>query len=396
MTTTHFSGATPSTEGVMVKKIGWLLALALSPIAVSAQDSVSAGWAEFDHLTWRLRGHDLPPLVTTSPPGTPIGQSGVLGTPGASVLFGGNDPNDDWRHGIQIRAGFWLDECRTGGLEASAFSLSGVDSGAIFSSSGTPILSRPFINALTGRPAAERVAFPGDLAGRVSPHADADQLCGAGLHIRKIACEDCDSRLDVLFGYRYLRYGDSVTVTENLVVDPANAAGLPGGTTFRLADRFAAWNEFHGADVGLSGQMSWGSLVLSAYGSIALGETSRVGDVAGSTATAVPGFAATTAAGGLLALPSNIGTRRDTTFSIVPEVGIQVRFEVCPRVNIGVGCSALYWSDVARAGDLIDPVVNPARLPGAPGPVGPVRPIPLAPGSGLWVYGFDVGLSIGF
>src|SRR5262245_54300916 len=53
-------------------------------------------WVGADYLLWRVRGDSLPPLVTTSPPGTPADQAGVLSTPGTTVLFGGSAVNDDW------------------------------------------------------------------------------------------------------------------------------------------------------------------------------------------------------------------------------------------------------------------------------------------------------------
>ena len=36
-------------------------------------------WVSFEFLLWWRRGDDMPPLVTTSPVGTPVGSAGVLG-----------------------------------------------------------------------------------------------------------------------------------------------------------------------------------------------------------------------------------------------------------------------------------------------------------------------------
>ena len=33
------------------------------------------------YLAWTVKGDRIPPLVTTSPAGTPLGQAGVLGAP---------------------------------------------------------------------------------------------------------------------------------------------------------------------------------------------------------------------------------------------------------------------------------------------------------------------------
>jgi hypothetical protein len=57
---------------------------AYPPIAkapLRTPDPAGQFWAEIDYLGWTV-----PPLVTTSPAGTPLAQAGVLGAPGTSVL----------------------------------------------------------------------------------------------------------------------------------------------------------------------------------------------------------------------------------------------------------------------------------------------------------------------
>ena len=59
-------------------------------------------WITGEYLNWSAKGDKLPPLVTTSPPGTPLAQAGVLGAPGTSVLFGDESVNDRWRSGASV------------------------------------------------------------------------------------------------------------------------------------------------------------------------------------------------------------------------------------------------------------------------------------------------------
>ena len=58
-------------------------------------------------------GKPLPPLVTTSPAGTPQAEAGVLGEPNTQVLFGGNRVDDEARSGFRtslgVRLGHWFD-----------------------------------------------------------------------------------------------------------------------------------------------------------------------------------------------------------------------------------------------------------------------------------------------
>jgi hypothetical protein len=125
-------------------------------------------WAEAEYLLWWMKGATLPPLITTSPSGTPATQAGVLGAPGTAILFGGDRVNDDVRSGGRFTLGAWLDDCHTLGVEGDFFFLSSRGSGFDASSTGSPILARPFIDATTGQPNSQLIAFPGLLAGSIS------------------------------------------------------------------------------------------------------------------------------------------------------------------------------------------------------------------------------------
>src|SRR5215813_12025831 len=79
--------------------------LASSPAmaADSAADATASAanrfWVGAEYLRWTVKGDKLPALVTTSPPGTPTAEGGVLGFPGTAVLFGDSTVNDEWRSG---------------------------------------------------------------------------------------------------------------------------------------------------------------------------------------------------------------------------------------------------------------------------------------------------------
>ena len=68
-------------------------------------------WLRADYLMWWTNGTRLPPLVTTSPQGTPVSQAGVLGASGTTVLFGDTTVGDDMRSGFRTTFGMWLDDC---------------------------------------------------------------------------------------------------------------------------------------------------------------------------------------------------------------------------------------------------------------------------------------------
>ena len=86
-------------------------------------------WAEMEYLAWSVKGDRLPPLVTTSPAGTPPAQAGILGSPGTTVLFGDSSVNGGWRSGGRLRAGYWFDPQHRSGIEASFFGLERASAG---------------------------------------------------------------------------------------------------------------------------------------------------------------------------------------------------------------------------------------------------------------------------
>jgi Putative beta barrel porin-7 (BBP7) len=80
-----------------------------------------------------------------------------------------------------------------------------------------------------------------------------------------------------------------------------------------------------------------------------------------------------------------------TRFAVVPEIALKAGYQVAPQWRIVAGYDALYWTDVQRAGGLIDTVINPNLFP-LPMPGGPQRPMPVFNTSPLWAQGFNVGV----
>src|SRR6185369_2833641 len=103
--------------------------------------------------------------------------------------------------------------------------------------------------------------------------ASSGSLFGAGALARANLCSDCCYRLEALAGYRYLHFSDQVDIIEKLTsTDPAQTFA-PLGTSIVVADRFRTTNQFHGGDVGLSGEICWDAWTLVGTARIALGCT---------------------------------------------------------------------------------------------------------------------------
>jgi hypothetical protein len=302
--------------------------------------------------------------------------------------------NGDLRAGGRVTAGLWLDCDQSCGIEGYYFQLGSQSQS--FSGGSPNNVARPFINAASGLPDAELVSSPGFLDGTVHATASSGSLLGAGALGRANLCCGCDYRFDALAGYRYLTLSDRVEITESLTsTDPAQTVE-PLGTNTILNDSFHTTNQFHGLDLGLAGEYRWNAWSLSGTARVALGWTHERAEIDGSSVVTVPGFAPVINSGGLLALSSNIGSHSRDVFGVVPEVRVQLAYQVGPHLRIHAGYSFLYWSQVLRAGDQIDLAVNPALLPPAMPGATPQRPAFSFQGSGFWAQGIDIGLVFAF
>ncbi len=345
-------------------------------------------WAEMEYLAWSVRGDRLPPLVTTSPAGTPLAQAGVLGVPGTTVLFGDSSVNGGWRSGGRLTGGYWFDPRHTSGVEASFFGLEQASTGFNASSNGTPILARPFIDANTNLQNSTLIAFPGLLSGSVAA-SETSRLYGAGaLYRREIGSWDA-ARFSLLVGYRFLHASDRLNISSSSTV--AAGGQIPAGTVFALTNSFHATSNFHGLDLGVAGEYLRGPWMLEWRAKVALGANLNDAEINGSTAITLGGVT-TTSPGGLLALSSNIGSYSQTRFAAVPDFAVKGGYQFAPAWRVVAGYEVLYWTGVQRAGGLVDTTVNPNLIPPAVGG-GPQRPQAQFDTSPLLAQGFSVGIK---
>jgi hypothetical protein len=346
-------------------------------------------WVSAEYLLWWIKDERLPPLVTAGP----ASSGGVLGAPGTVVLFGGDHTDEEPFSGGRFTVGAWLNECQTIGIEADFFFLGQRSNNFVAGASGAagaPVVARPIINVLTGTETSELV--PGIVSVR-----ERNRLLGTGVNGVFNVCCACCARLDLLAGFRYLEYDEDLTISENLLVP----AGVPtiGGTRFDLSDSFSTRNFFYGGLIGGRGEVRRGRFFVDLTGDVSLGTTHQDLDILGSTVITPPGGTPVALRGGILALPSNIGHFSRDRFSVVPELSLNVGYQVTHNVRAFVGYTFLYWSDVLRPGDQIDRVINPTQIPSTLGPgtlVGPARPTVILRETDFWAQGLNVGVEFRF
>src|SRR5262249_44560472 len=157
------------------------------------------------------------------------------------------------------------------------------------------------------------------------------------------------------------------------VIHPTGGTTVPG-TQIVTIDDFGTHNQFNGGDIGLRARLSWSDFTLGLLAKAAVGRLDREIRISGGQVTAGPGSAPAFGLGGVFALSSNIGAgippRGDWT--IRPECGADVGWQLNSHVRVYLGYSIIFLDDIARSADQIDLTVNPNLFPpAAAGAAGP-------------------------
>jgi hypothetical protein len=330
-----------------------------------------------EYLLWWVRGTRVPPLVT-SPSLAPAAPLGAMAG-GTAVLFGGSEFDTDSHSGYRLRAGLWLNRDHALGIEGSFFFLGKNDGNFMAASNGSAILTVPFVNATTRMEDAQVLAMPGVAQGAASSTIET-RLWGSEANLRTSLLGGPGGHLDLLAGFRALGLDD------NFQFNGVTSSLVPGtmGTAFQ--DRFSTRNRFYGGQIGANAEWRWGRLSLDLTGKVALGGTRERVEIGGNNLTG-----AVWSTGGFFAQPSNIGTFRRDRFAVVPELGVNVGYQLNEALRVYAGYNFLYWSAVARPGEQIDRVVNQPQVPGVPAV--PARPAFVFRGSDFWAHGMNLGLE---
>ncbi len=364
------------------------------PGGVFAQEGHPCGYILYgsaEALFWWIKDSRLPPLLTESPPTV----TGAV-APGTRIVYGDNSVAPQDRIGGRFTVGAWLNECQNWGVIASYFFLADRGNDFTAAGNGTTVLSRPFLNinpVVGGTPSApvpdrEIIAFPGMATGSFAAKTD-DKLWGADINARTKLFDGCWWRLDGLAGFRYLHFDEQVTIGETF----QGVAGPNAGRMGSLTDHFETNNNFYGGQLGLMGEVRRGPWSLDVTGKVALGTTHESVTASGFQMD-VNEFGVPITGAGLLVQPSNAGTRSRDVFSVVPEVNLNLGYQVTQRIKVFVGYDFLYWSNVARVGDQIDTTLDVnSRVFPISQPAGASRPAPLLQSTGFWAQGFNAGLQ---
>jgi hypothetical protein len=334
-------------------------------------------WVSGEPLLWWVRPGTIPTLVRTGLDGSAL----IAGDMDYGVLAGG-----------RLTAGM-TNAADTLGITGGVFLLGrpAMHVSQTSTPAGNPTLVRPFVNAATGDPAAFPVAAPGALAGSVQV-ASSSQLWGAETNLVGNVIQRPLLGLHVLGGFRFLDLQEGLTV--NQVSTLMNGGGLIAGNS-ALNDIFQTRNLFYGGQVGSQVELRWRKFTTNLVGKAALGSMHEVVDIRGDS-TVGSGTNTTVSPAGLLAVSSNSGRQTRDEFTVVPEVCVNVGYQISSSLRVFAGYSFLYLGDVLRPGDQVNTTVNPGLVPASPwyGTSSvPAQPSALLSRSDFWAQGINFGLA---
>jgi Putative beta barrel porin-7 (BBP7) len=389
-------------------------------IPATSSDAAPTGnrfWFAADYLLWWTKKGPLPaPLVTTGSADANI--IGGLTEPDTRILFGGSDQDYGTTSGMRFSAGLWLDCDRNWGVEAGYFQLERRSTG--FSARSDPgsnlVLAQPLL-APDGSEFTEIVALPQFINGGIAITTQS-RLLGWEINGVANAFRTNHFNFDLLTGFRALNLDETLQVASafsspfdqflNFQTQSVNS-----GSTLTTFDGFHAQNHFYGGQMG--GRLEWslGPLTIGALGKVALGDNQELVQVVGSstlivpngaalpvtgTSTSIPVTSSTTVPGGVLAQTSNIGDHFRNRFAVVPELGLQVSYQITSCLEAHVGYSVLYWSKVVRPGNQVDRTVEAGLVPTDPlfGTATGTRPAFPFHTSDYWAQGVNFGIGLRF
>jgi hypothetical protein len=341
-------------------------------------------WGRAEYLLYFVKNTPMPVSLLTGPDPTNPTQELLSGDRGFGPFSG-----------MRFTVGAWVDQAQTRGFEGSFFSLQRRSSTFSASSdgAGTPTLQFPFVNLSPGAVGnfLMPIAYPGIFAGSVNVTSTL-QLWGAELNgLRVFIPRETGVELVGLLGVRYLNLQESLdisTVSSALLTNPQ--------TILAQSDAFNTRNQFYGGQLGARLTVERERFGFDITGKIALGATQQSIDINGVSAQSGPGGPNGVFPGGFFAQPSNMGHYTSSSFSVVPEIQLKLRYAVTPRFVTFVGYDFLYWNNVVRPGAQVNSNINltQSQVLGNGALIGPAAPVASINRSDFWAQGVTFGCEL--
>jgi len=319
-----------------------------------------------DHFFVKFKAGTLPPLATTG--STTNALPGALNQPNTVLLPQPPDPGTS--QAFRLGATVWIHP-ELFSVKSSFFLMEQVTVGNGFqsNSAGTPLLARPYINAVTNQEDADLRSFPGIFRGTISDSVTT-RLMGADATLNWHNTYNREGGNISLFGgVRWLRLDERY--------NSFDTSTTLGGAGFNasFSDTFTTYNQFLGGQVGVDMHYKMGRITFGVVGKVAVGPNYQTILINGQTIVTNQATGASISdAQGLFAQPTNVGRYNSTRTTILPEAEAKISFDITECIRFSVGYAYLYMNNVVRPGDQIDRTVNiqvlqaGATAPLLPGP----------------------------
>lgn len=356
-------------------------------------------WFDADYLYWKIENspESVPLVIEGSSSYSPI-----LGEPDTRVVLGGKRAHTNWRSGARFELGYWFDNdlcCGDEfGIAANYFILPNkkrhhqVCSDGLF---GSQTLAVPFFDVTTDTESSIDIAYPGSYSGLASRKIR-NSMQGAELNgLMKLP--GCGLNLIALGGFRWWNFDEHFDFF-------TSSPYLNFPDTYKTIDKFHTQNNFYGGQLGVIASYCTCGFYMNAKAKVALGAMCEEVAIDGHLITNdyTPNFEKIeTFKGGYFALPTNSGHHKKTKFAVIPEVDINLGYQVMDCLRLQVGYTFIYVSDVLWAGKQLDRRINPTQSTSYSGNTSPVLEGEASPRSkhkndSLWVQGVNVGLELTF
>ncbi len=414
-----------------LKGLFYTLILFLAHFA-SAEESnrSSIFWMDGKYLFWSIQTNPIPaPLLTNASDSDPL--PGAIGQPGTHVLIGQEHFGMGWINGFQAEMGGVVNQRFA--VEGRYFLLPTIVKKRSFNTSGepgsqnyaVPIFDVTGVCGLNGVPGETIFILPGPLSGEPGFAGVFDfrfQSKIQGVEFNGLySCLERD-RLNLIGGFRWLQLHESLIFKGDTHTVPN--VSFPQAF-FNFSDRFFTWNDFLATQFGINGTYERKSWKWEGDFRGAIGAVLEQLKIKGSSQTSSGNLFFETAgtsndilSGGIFAEPTNHGTHKRWAFAYAFEARGSVGYQIFRHLEINLGYTFLWLSQVLRSGKQIDRKINttlttladvsrntvgvgPGPIPfgtpaGAPAPRGPQRPTSSFQRSSFYAQGLDAGIVLKF
>ncbi|MBM4070582.1 MAG: hypothetical protein FJ271_16745 [Planctomycetes bacterium] len=381
-------------------------------------------WVKGEYLNWAVKDGNIPViLATTSSAPNVVNNFGALNQSATQVLFGSGPYSYDRLQGGRITGGFspgvffpievggfWLNkDINLFGARSNGSAASRVLTIPFQDPTRTAApLNSTFIPLETGSSAG----FPGLVSGSINV-AGSFSLWGVDTNLFLPLFGTEVFFADVYAGYRHVTLDEDLQITKTLA--PAapfvrinfngDSTGFGPGFRTITSDRFDCQNLFNGGQLGFRTGFSFGRLGLLFDSKLALGQNHQIINVAGASTLETPALALRGPSsnigvpGGVLAVASNSGRFTHNAFSVIPELDVNVGFQLFRSTRIFAGYTLMMMTNVVRPGDQLNNIVDARQIPTnatfVPGLIG-TSPGRSFVSSDFWAQGVNFGILFGF